>query len=247
MSFVKLDDSEFAKRQSLVVVSWGEEKSHKTFMALTFPKPLHFFNFNYGLTGICEAFVGQDITVWTPPIKLTVMSTEQDYDEVYQDFKTSYSKSVISLAKEAGTIVVDTATEAAHVVTEGTLAELHRTKYKGKDAWFPAQFDYGERNAFMHSMYTDPMMYPRLNAVFVHMATDRWGKDEKGADTRIGRKIDSHPCATYQCNVVGENRKKNGQFEFNMQACRLAPGMDNKVIAPAEYDMLAAICGVSHP
>lgn len=246
MPFVKLADSDYPKRQSLVVCSWGEEKTHKTFMALTFPKPLHFFNFNYGLSGVSEAFTGQDITIWEPPIKLSVMSTEADYEAVYRDFKASYDKSVLLLAKEAGTVVVDTATEAAHVIMMGTLAELRRTKYKrlGID-WQPMGLDYGPRNAAVHSMYTSPMMYPRLNAVFTHMAKDRYGKDDQGKDVVIGRMIDSHRCATYQTHIVGENRKKNGVFEFFMQACRVVPEMDNKVVAPAEYDMLAAICRVT--
>ena len=107
-----------------VVALWGNEKTRKSSLALTFPGPLAFFDFDLGFQRAGWRFPEKDVRVYKypRPWEMTVGNQLKGVREQWQEFEKNYSAEVFD--SDARTLVMDTATQAWRVCHRGHLQTL---------------------------------------------------------------------------------------------------------------------------
>ena len=188
--------SKFRKETFVVILSiWGETKTCKTTLALTFPKPLVHFEFDPGgLEWAAHKFVGEAITStpYAVPIQLGVdkegkgnrIPTLHPFQlrgikELWYKVLADYNKALED--KSIQTIVMDTATQLQQIDRAGYLQEKQEAQFNPNGTLPPGeklrqqlqQFEYTEPNARMRSIIYAVRIHKK-NLVLVHFAADEY-------------------------------------------------------------------------
>jgi len=170
--------------KKLVVAVWGAEKTCKTTMALTFPKPMYHFDLDVGgFERARDRFEGQDIvseSFATPlqverlmgKVNVTTRASRRivGVREVWQEFLVKY----VELLKDEKleTIVIDSATQLWTICHQGFLQERQENQKPGtppRESLLP--IEYGEPNARMRSILYAARSYKK-NLVLTHYPRD---------------------------------------------------------------------------
>lgn len=166
----------------IVCAPWGREKCGKTHLALTFPEPIYYVNFDMGTEGVIDKFSNKKIHVST--IKYGLMKGVSNSDALAQ-FEEDYGYALVKASEEAGTVVVDTATQVKQLVDAVKLDEVRarRSKKKGisEDDVQVLSLDYAESNLLMGSYVRQAWALPSVNLVLIHRAAKVY--DAQGRET----------------------------------------------------------------
>ena len=251
-----LKDTPYLNKQRAIVAPWGAGKHGKTTFGMTFPEPIHYFNWNYGLEGMIEPFkdkwievAGVDRPDGSIGYGLNPMSTKQDCIDMLRVFKEDYTKSLVVCNAAAGTVIIDTGTQLWDTVMTAKLEEVRRRKYskkKEEDVDF-LSFDYGEANAEMFDIFGSPLQYPMLNAVYIHSAKDEYiGKDRSGRLTMdCWKGVINTAQVICQCQKVSD--QEGTRFTLRLNFCRLESSIEGLVLDEPTYEYLALAAGVTRP
>ncbi len=195
MSFTSLSDERTKNR--LVLDVWGKPKSGKTTLALSFPEPIFYFNWDLGLEHHVNRLrdSGKDIRVATyvcSPL-MTPEETVASLKEFERDFDMARKE------VGGGTIVWDTASDlwalVSKKVVDDAMARIRRkASERGKDApEKPPMFEYGPANAYWLNLIR---IVKASDASLVLIEREKPVYDEGGRDTgrtaRQGQKDNSY-------------------------------------------------------
>lgn len=173
------------KPNRLSIGDWGLEKRGKSSLALSFPRPMEYFDFDFGIETLDyegEGFVHHTFS-WS------AIQDQEEMEQVLNSFLITFDQACHRLAGTGGSVAVDTMTQVdslAQAVLIGRVREIRakrETAKQGKkveeDEVIVQAFDYGARNAMIQSIYTTPLSVPKLNAIFLHKAKPVYsGKDK---------------------------------------------------------------------
>lgn len=179
----------------LVLSVWGGEKVGKTSLALSFPPPVLFMNFDYSLDELLYkrpemiGLVGKR----NFPISETMIARE--LEPVLLEFEAAYAQGILAAADAGGTVVIDTATQLWQIVQDVKVNQVReervrvaeRKNYdtqKKKDeaierAGKPMQLDYGQANMYMAALVRKTLHHPALNACFINRAKPEYNDSGK--------------------------------------------------------------------
>jgi len=150
MAFTALTESPAKNR--LILDVWGKPKSGKTTLALTFPEPIFYFNWDLGLDHHVERLrdSGKDIRVAT--YLCSPLMTPEDTTAVIKEFERDFATALKELG--TGTMVWDTASDlwaliSKRVVDEAMARIRKKAAERGREAPDkPPMFEYGPANAY---------------------------------------------------------------------------------------------------
>ena len=167
------------KPKRMVLAGWGGEKEGKSTFALSFPRPIEYFDFDFSLEGLDY----DDDGVIYHPIHWSPMNDPQEMEQVLDSFIRQYTQAFSG--GRCATVVLDTATQLDYLVNAVKLTPYREeaAKKKGVDTELAkvSPMNYGNRNAQLNSIYATPLHTPNVNAVFLHKAKDIWvGLDKTG-------------------------------------------------------------------
>lgn len=175
MSFTPIADIEVKHRLLLNV--WGPPKSGKTTLALTFPEPIYYFNFDLGLEQHIARIAGKQIFVshYDAPMSAPFRELEKLAEEVNADMSIAGKATM-----RGGTIVIDTGDDLWALYSRIALEE-EAAKKGGK----PLRFTYGAANNWFKDVVDTVKRAGYGNLVVIDREKDEF--DSGGKET--GRKL----------------------------------------------------------
>ena len=157
--------ADLPERERMIVGVWGEQKSGKTQFALTFPDPIFYFNFDWGmehhLPGLRsrEVFVADYLTV-NPQL------TESEAESMLAGFERDYGA---ALKVGNGTLVIDTGTALWNLASKVFLDDIKKKRRDGQI--YP--FDYANANAYFQNLINQ-VKQTGMNLCLVQRAREKY-------------------------------------------------------------------------
>lgn len=187
--------------EPISVLVWGHPKTRKTTLALTFPGPVHVFDFDQGireLTAPCSEDHGYPW--WRDPMEcrlfndpdegpkhitlhpMVFASLDPDLAE-YKQLLTRYQSRYEDMLRgkiPCGTVVVDTDSQWVKLAQPVKLAQaLEAAQRRGAKRSEPSRLDYGVYNQYRESTI-QVAKANGVNLVLIERAQEIWGTDEDG-------------------------------------------------------------------
>ena len=156
----------------LIVGAWGPPKTGKTHFALTFPGPIYYHNFDWGIahhvnkTRETELFIANYLTERPD---MDAASAEA----LLRAFERDYAA---ALQKPAGTIVIDTSSQLWQLASKVFLEKIKAKRRDGQI--YP--FDYADANAYFQNL-VNQVKPTKLNMVLIQRAKSKY--NQQGQDT----------------------------------------------------------------
>jgi hypothetical protein len=163
---------------------WGEQKSGKTSFALTFPRPMHYFNFDHGVMELVAANPSLAEGLLLANYALPANPTLEQGEALLQSFVDDWYEAVET---PGGTMVIDTATHLKELVgfvkmsqkLEEKIRKAAAIAAKKKEAFDPDMVqlmrpDYAPRNQLMNAILSLPALTDHKNVVFVWKAREKY-------------------------------------------------------------------------
>ena len=208
----------------------GKDKVGKTHLTLTAPKPLAFFNLDFGTEGVIHKFAGEDIWQVDLPCNIEVADADaakDTYMEILQKFQKAYKYSL----QHAKTIVEDTSTE---------VWELLRLAYFGKLTQIMPHH-YTQINSIFRQHVKDAYD-AGINLIMIHKLKDEWvNNSSTGKQIRDGFK-GIHYLA--QCMVECWKTLEPLSFGCTIMECRQNPEITGATLEGDFYDFDALLAEV---
>ena len=135
----------------------GKEKSGKTNLALTAPGPIALFDFDYGLEGVVDKFIGTK-AIHTSEYRIGEIAADK-FVASWERFKKEFTACLHE--KEVRTMVVDTGTEMWELVRMARFGKLTQV--------MPHQ--YGPVNGELRSLIRDTYSSDK-NLILLHKMTE---------------------------------------------------------------------------
>lgn len=160
---------------------WGEQKTGKTSFALTFPRPMYYFNFDHGLLELLIANPALKEGLYYQDYLLPPNPTLDQGEAVLQSFVDDWQYALEQPG--GGTIVLDTGTQLKELVTFVKMSQKLEEKIKklsakaGKpvdpDTIQLLRPDYAPRNQLMNAILSLPSLTDK-NVAFVWKAREKY-------------------------------------------------------------------------
>lgn len=205
--------------EKAIVSIWGEEKTSKTTLALTFPKPIVFYEFDIG--GFDRAawrFKGQDITCksFPTPLPINKMMGAQGPSvrfprriegmvKVWQSFLTAFAEDLQD--KSIATMIFDSGTQLWYIDHQAFLQEKQEIQLnkgmKEDDDKFREKLkpvEYGEPNTRFRSLIYGVRSFKK-NLVIIHYPRDIY------AQKLVGDKVLDYKTDKIEPDGFKENRR----------------------------------------
>lgn len=183
--------TEVMQDEALLVNPWAQEKRGKTSHALSYPRPIYYFNFDHRFKTLLKARPEWKAGLFVESYNIPPDPETDEADAVLSAFESDYEDAINS---KSGTVIVDTATqlwELIGFVKVSRIMEkrLKLAEQKAKRANQPfdpdnvmrQQFDWGAANNYMSAIILSTRENPRMNGVFINRATEKY--DERGGAT----------------------------------------------------------------
>lgn len=167
MGWVKLEDDKAKDR--IIVSVWGKPKTGKTHLALTFPDPLYYFNFDWGFEHHKEGLDGREVYI----ADYLSIKPEMTVDEAMRMLKRFEQDYASALSKNNGTLIIDTSTQLWQLVSKVFLDEIKQKRRDGQI--YP--FDYANANAYFQNLINQ-VKPTEMNMVLVQRAKEKY--NDKG-------------------------------------------------------------------
>ena len=156
----------------MITAIWGLEKSCKTTLGLTWPKPLKHFDFDLGYERASHRFKGQDIASSKHITPIQLGARLYGCKELWYKFITDYNKTLED--KSTATVMVDTATQLWEVCRMAYLQEKQENQAPNerlRQSLIPVE--YAEPNARMKSIIQAARQHDK-HLVLIHYARDEY-------------------------------------------------------------------------
>jgi hypothetical protein len=163
---------------------WGEQKTGKTSFALTFPRPIHHFNFDRPLLDLLEQNPALSDDLYMENYYLPANATQEQGEELLQQFVDDWTEAALVAG---GTMILDTGTDLKELVTFVKIQQKFEEKLKRAEALAKRKkeefdpdsvmiqmSDYGPRNQLMRAILSLPALAEGKNAVFVWKAKEKF-------------------------------------------------------------------------
>lgn len=194
MSVRRFEPATPADERGLVLAVWGEEKTGKNFFAYSFPEPIRVMNFDgrWMEARYHPNHVAKDIEA----VRFTDIPLRFEADDwraVLDDFLDTWEATIEEM--DEGTIVLDTATQVwqlvQNVIIDGEKqTALRKLQQKNPKATLEDlkmnRLNFGPANQIMAAVLRLPARKPRLNAVYLHRAHDKYVDNERVGVERHG-------------------------------------------------------------
>jgi len=230
---------------------WGDEKTGKSSLALTWPKPIAHFDMDFGVGRVMHRFqedFDKGLIVTKPyALKLEdVMFTSskgrpiKGAREVYEQFITDYVAAVMD--EDVATLVIDTSTQLWEIVRLGYLQEkqeLQKESEKLRERLLPVE--YGEPNGRMRNIIQAARSYDK-HLVLVHYAKDEYKPqpDSKGgiSEQRTGKIIlDGFKWTPDLSDIIIQTRREDSTFFGKVTLCGLAVSLEGTELQDPTYEL----------
>jgi hypothetical protein len=159
---------------------WGEPKTGKTSFTLTWPRPIHFFNFDHGFMELLLKHPEWQDQFFYENYYLPANPTLEQGEAVLQQFVDDWQEAA---QVEGGTMIVDTATDLKELVTFVKVSQKLEEKIKKLKAKNPnadedtvqiMRPDYAPRNQLMRAILSLPALTDHKNVVYVWKAREKY-------------------------------------------------------------------------
>lgn len=254
----------------LIISAWGADKVGKTSLALSFPAPLFFMNFDYSLHELLRKrpeLVGK---IAAKSFKITETMIGRDLEPILKEFQAAWERALQKADETGGTAVIDTASQLWQITQDVKVTEVREERiqavrdrikngsYKSKSAeddaleraMKPSQLDYGRANMFMAALLRKAFHYERANAVFLGKAKPEYATSEGGGYAR--------PTGAWEFNGFGETagiaqahlylfkRPEAGKLAHFAQfrSCREDTSLEGLDIMNPTYESIAGMLGL---
>lgn len=233
--------------QRLVLGIWGLEKHGKSSFALSFPRPMEYFDFDFGI----ETLDYDEEGFHYHPFSWSPIGDLEEMEQVLDSFLVQYTQACHRLVGTGGTVVVDGSTQIdalIQAVLIGRVRELRARKEEKKVGKKPDPdevdihpFDHGTRNAKTQAIYREPLTLPKVNAVFIHKAKAVYdGKNRTSQFEFAG--WNQVPGAVRA--MIHLYKDDQGEFMGEIQSSVYQYHPALRVFAEPSYETLAGIFGV---
>jgi hypothetical protein len=159
---------------------WGEPKTGKTSFAMTFPRPLHLFNFDHGFRELLLKHPEWRDEFYFADYSLPPNPTLEQGERALQAFIDDWYEAA---EVEGGTMVLDQGTALKELVTFVKVSQkleekLRNLQRKMKDATLDdvqiLRPDYAPRNQLMRAILSLPSLTDHKNVVYVWKAKEKY-------------------------------------------------------------------------
>lgn len=218
-----------ASSQRLVVAIWGREKSGKTQMALSFPDPLYFFNFDWGVEHHLPRLQKEGREVYVASyLPTTADISVDDAGAILRAFEQDYTNALSATRKRGGgTLVIDTGTQLWQLVSSCFLEPV-RAKRKDSQIY---PFDYGKPNQYYAHLINESKQ-AGANIVLVHRAREVY--DAAGKPT--GKyEMQGNNQTSYLVQIVLKMDKVAGIYRSTFDSCWQDGALEGKTLLNADY------------
>lgn len=165
---------------------WGEQKTGKTSFALSFPRPMYYFNFDLGLLELLALHPELRDGLYFENYALPPNPTLDEGEVLLQKFVDEWREAAMAAAADNGTVVLDTATHLKELVSyvkmtqklEEKIRKAQAMAAKGGKAFDPDMVqlmrpDYAARNQLMNAILAIPAL-ANINAVYIWKAREKY-------------------------------------------------------------------------
>jgi hypothetical protein len=218
----------------LLVNIWGEPKTGKTTFALSFPRPLWFFDFDHGYRELLAVDQTRAKDVMVASYHLPANPTLGQGEEVLQAFVDDWYEAVEA---PGGTVVLDTGTDLKSLVTYVKMSQKLEEKIKkleaknGKavdpDTIQLMRPDYAARNELLRAVLSLPALKDDKNAVYLWKAKEKYTGNGQATGTFEGDLFKDAPYiaqATLRRQRIG--MKNQVSFSTVVDDCRVDPTLN---------------------
>lgn len=167
-------------RLPLRINLWGEPKTGKTTFTLSWPRPIHFFNFDHGIRELLLKHPELQEDFYLADYYLPANPTLDQGEAVLQQFVDDWQAAADVVG---GTMVIDTATDLKELVTFVKISQKLEEKVRKMRAKNPKadedsvqilRPDYAPRNALMKAILALPALTDHKNVVYVWKAKEKY-------------------------------------------------------------------------
>ncbi len=176
----------------LVVNIFGQDKRGKTSLALTFPSPKYYFNFDFRFAELLRQKPalkeGMLVASYLVPPAPKPDEAEQILDQFIEDWEEAIN------TPGGGTVILDTATHLWELISFVKVGQVmakrlklaeEKAKRQGKefdpDTVLRQMFDFGPANLLMSAILRSVKKTPDMNAAYINRAREVF--DERGSPT----------------------------------------------------------------
>lgn len=218
----------------LLVNIWGEPKTGKTSFLLTFPRPLHLFDFDHGFRELLQMNPALREGLYYNSYHLPANSTLAQGEEVLQQFVDDWYEAVDA---PGGTVAIDTATDLKSLVTFVKMSQKLEEKLKKLEAKLEKKVDpdlvqlmrpdYAPRNELMRAILSLPALMDDKNAVYIWKAKEKYTGNGQATGTYEGDLFKDAPYiaqATLQRRRIGI--RGDVAFATLVDDCRVDPSLN---------------------
>lgn len=165
---------------------WGEQKTGKTTFALSFPRPMYYFNFDLGLLELLALHPEQRDGLFFENYALAPDTDLAQGEALLQKFVDEWREGAMAASAQGGTVVLDTATHLKDLVSyvkmtqklEEKIKKAQALALKANKTFDPDMVqlmrpDYAVRNQLMNAILAIPAL-ANINAVYIWKAREKY-------------------------------------------------------------------------
>lgn len=206
MSFESINNMAPANR--LICGVWGLPKTGKTQLALTFPDPIYFFNFDWGLEHHINRLKADGRIVHVANYQTVGPNSAAENERLLREFERDYEQ---ALKMGNGTIVIDTATQLWQITSKRFLDDIKKRRKDEKV--YP--FDYADANAYYQQLINQ-VKSSEQSLVLVQRAKEKY--NASGQPTGI-HEAQGNNAVPYLAQMLLHMEHKDGQHVATIEAC----------------------------
>lgn len=230
----------------LVVNIWGQEKRGKTSLAMTFPSPRYYFNFDFRYEELLrqhpEWRQGLQISSHIVPPELELEEAERIFRAVVADFEDAINSA-------SGTVIVDTATQLWELVSFTKVGAVQAKRIKmaekkaaraGKefdpDDVLSQRFDWGPANNAMGAILRSVKLNPNMNAAYINRGREVF--DDRGNATgefQFHGFKGTPAIVDINLEMTMQGRGKNAQMVAKVGSNGYRPDLEGQAIPDLTY------------
>lgn len=206
----------------IVGACWGPEKTGKSTLGLSFPSPIHYINYDYGIEDLLGRYPEKEIIVHNigaeNPFDLAALLGETPKAPLMKKVLVTYRDAIKQAAEVGGSVIVDTFGQMRQTISDGTIEEVleKRVGTKSEGQVFP--FDYSKSNAITSEVIRMAYKVENVNLFLIHRAAPVY--NSAGQDTGAIKMQGWHEVPAAVAVTLRTFRDPKGEFKMRIESCR---------------------------
>lgn len=242
------------KHKRVIASIFGAQKTGKTSLSLTWPKPIIALNLDMGLDELFMTRPELFGDVQQKKLAMNELTDPETWGVLLNEFHDAYLDALAYADDVGGTVVVDTTTQLWQVVQcvkiehvrAARLEKAMTRTYKGNNAETyraeaieraekPSQLDWQQANSFMGGLLRRPFHLERVSAVYINRAKPLYDGTQK-TDVLEYHGFGEMP-AIVQVHI--ETYKKGGNHFARINDCRFNSELAGVEIVDPSFETFA--------